>query len=227
MAFPSLKAGAPRPLASRSLRGRDERGDDVLDELLTEREAFPSGGGIKLNLGCGTDYKPGWVNVDNNSDRNITQLDLNWDLANPLPYGAGTVDFIFNEHLIEHLSVEQARATIADCLRVLRPGGVLRIAMPDLAMAVEKYLHLPIDQDESLRTFGLQFVTTRAERMNMAFRWWGHQWLYDWEELVRRLHEVGCSDQMIRRCRLHESSHPELCGLETRAESVLIAEVVR
>jgi len=40
---------------------------------------------LMLNLGCGTDYKPGWVNIDNNSDNNIEKLDLNWDLRNRCP----------------------------------------------------------------------------------------------------------------------------------------------
>ncbi|MCU1493776.1 MAG: hypothetical protein JWO62_1540 [Acidimicrobiaceae bacterium] len=182
---------------------------------------------VKLNVGCGTDYKAGWVNIDNNSDANITKLDLSWDFTNPLPFADGSVDFVFNEHLVEHLTVEESRRAITDFIRVLRPGGVMRIAMPDLVSAVDKYLNLPLEDDPAIHTFQLDFVKTRAERLNMAFRWWGHRWLYDWEELERRLLEVDCAPGSFKRCRLGESEHPQLRNLETRNESVLIAEITK
>src|SRR5579863_148355 len=76
---------------------------------------------IKLNIGCGTDYKKGWINIDNNSDENIKKLDLNWDLRNPLPFKDNSVDFIFNEHFIEHLTVEEGLKSNIDFKRVLKP----------------------------------------------------------------------------------------------------------
>lgn len=182
-------------------------------------------GSIKLNVGCGTDYKDGWINIDNNSDENIEKLDLNWDLRNPLPFPENSVDFIFNEHFIEHLTVEEGQKAIKDLMRVLKPGGVLRIATPDLEVTVDKYLHVPLDKDPVIKTFSLDFIQTRAERMNITFRWWGHKWLYDWEELERRLKEAGCAH--IKRKKLRSSSYKELNKLEIRDESTLIAEVTK
>lgn len=180
---------------------------------------------IKLNVGCGTDYKGGWLNIDNNSDENIEKLDLNWDLRNPLPYDDNSVDFIFNEHFFEHLTVEEAQKTIKDLMRVLKPGGVMRIAMPDLEWVIDNYLNLPIEKNPVLRKFGFEHVKTRAEWINMSFRWWGHEWLYDWEELERRLGEAGYKN--TKRCKMHESTYPELRNLEIRSESFLIAEVTK
>jgi predicted SAM-dependent methyltransferase len=183
------------------------------------------GRSLKLNVGCGTDYKPGWVNIDNNSDENIEKLDLLWDLTNPLPFANESVSFIFNEHLIEHLSVEEGQRAVKDFMRLLKPGGVLRVATPDLEVTVGKYVGLPVHEDPTIKAFHLEFVQTRAERLNMAFRWWGHQWLYDWEELERRLREAGC--RQIERVAHGESRHSELRNLETRDESTLIAEVTK
>lgn len=180
---------------------------------------------IKLNLGCGTDYKEGWVNIDNNSDNNIEKLDLNWDLRNPLPFKENSVDYIFHEHFIEHLTVEEGIKVTRDLMRVLKPGGVLRIATPDLEKTVDKYLHLPIDKDPTIKNFRLDFIKTRAERINVGFRWWGHKWLYDWEELERRLREAG--GENLKRCELYKSKHEPLRNLETREESALIAEVTK
>lgn len=180
-------------------------------------------GPIKLNVGCGTDYKEGWINIDNNSDDNIEELDLNWDLRNPLPYKDNSVDFIFNEHFIEHLTVEEGQAAIKDFMRILKPGGVLRIATPDLEVTIDKYLHVPIEKDPGIKKFHLEHIKTRAERINIGFRAWGHKWIYDWEELDRRLKEAGCVK--IARCKLRDSKHKDLRDLETRDESTLIVEV--
>lgn len=182
-------------------------------------------GPIKLNIGCGTDYKDGWVNIDNNSDNNIDKLDLNWDLRKPLPFKDGTVDFIFNEHFIEHLTVEEGQDVIKNLMRLLKVGGVLRIATPDLEVTIDKYLNLPVSKDPAITKFGLGFIKTRAERINVGFRWWGHKWIYDYEELERRLREAGCEN--IKRCGLRKSKHPELRNLETRNESTLIVEVTK
>ncbi|HSX32082.1 MAG TPA: methyltransferase domain-containing protein [Candidatus Saccharimonadales bacterium] len=184
-----------------------------------------SKGKVMLNVGCGTDYKKGWINIDNNSDNNIKKLDLNWDLRNPLPYDEGSVDFIFNEHLIEHLTPEEGQVVIKDLMRVLKPGGVLRMATPNLAEVVEQYGSLPIDKDPTIKRFKLTYIKTRAERINIAFREWGHKWLYDTEELQRRIEEAGY--KKIAFCKLRESTYPELRNLEIREESNLIAEVTK
>lgn len=180
---------------------------------------------IKLNLGCGTDYKNGWINIDNNSDDNIEKLDINQDLRQPLPFENDSVDFIFNEHFIEHLTVEEGVAAVKEMMRILKPGGVIRMATPDLEITVDKYLNLPIEKDPTVKNFGLDFIKTKAERINITFRWWGHKWLYDWEELERRLKEAGCNN--LKRCELRKSDHPELRNLEIRDESRLIVEVTK
>jgi predicted SAM-dependent methyltransferase len=178
---------------------------------------------IMLNIGCGTDYKSGWINVDNNSDHNIDQLDVNWDMRKPLPIDDNTVDFIFNEHFVEHLTPEEARVVLTDLMRVLKPGGIMRIAMPDLASVVNDYLNVPLNKDPVIKDHGLGFIQTKAEWMNMSFRWWGHKWLYDWDELVRRFNEIGYSK--LTRAKLRQSKYKELKKLEVRDGSILIAEV--
>lgn len=180
---------------------------------------------IKLHLGCGTVYKEDWINIDNNSDNNIEKLDINWDLRWPLPFDDNSVDFIYNEHFLEHLTVEEGKEAIKRFMKVLKPGGVMRISMPDLLFCVNMYLddNWKENNKEFLEKFGLNFVQTKAEMININFRQWGHKWLYDWSELDRRLREAGCVD--VKRGNFRESDYPELKNLETRNESTLIAEV--
>jgi predicted SAM-dependent methyltransferase len=108
-------------------------------------------------------------------------------------------------------------------MRALKPEGVLRIAMPDLEITVDKYVNVPIEKDKTIQKFGMDWIKTRAERINVGFRYWGHKWLYDWEELERRVKEAGFEN--VLRCEWGKSKCKELCGMETREESVLIAEV--
>lgn len=182
-------------------------------------------GKIKLNIGCGTDYKKGWINIDNNSDKNIKQLDLNWDLRHLLPFPENSVDFIFNEHFIEHLTVEESRKAILDMMRVLKPGGVLRIAMPDLEDVFDLYGDPNWKKRPIIKNHSLEFVQTKAEMVNMSFSWWGHEWIYDWEELVRRFNELGIHN--LKRCKHGKSNYRELKELETREGSLLIAEATK
>lgn len=189
-------------------------------KLLSDRK-----GSIKLHLGCGTDYKEGWINIDNNSDENITAIDLYWDLLKPLPFPDNSVDFIFSEHFFEHFSVEDGQLVMKDALRLLKPGGVMRIAMPDLRAVVNDYLHTSIAKNPTIKEFHFDFVKTSAEWMNMSFRWWGHRWLYDWEELERRLREAGF--EQIVACKTKQSKHKALKNLEIRTESLLVAEVTK
>jgi predicted SAM-dependent methyltransferase len=192
-----------------------------IDEVLENEHV------LKLHIGCGTVYKDGWINIDNNSDDNIKKLDFSWDLRNKLPFPNNSVDFIYNEHFLEHLTVEEGLAALKNFRDILKPGGVMRIAMPDLADVISNYLNVnwKIDQKYFLKKYNLEFIQTRAERINISFRWWGHKWLYDWEELHRRLLEAGFS--RITKCNLYESKFSELCKLETRPESRLIAEVIK
>lgn len=175
--------------------------------------------GNKLHLGSGTVRLEGWINIDLE-----TKADLNLDLRRGLPFADGAARLVYNEHVIEHITVEEGRRCLADWFRVLEPGGVLRVATPDLAYVVERYQHDWKDQ-AWLQLPEYAFIRSRAEMMNVAFRWWGHQYLYDGEELERRLREAGFGT--VRRCGYGESPVPELAGLETRPDSKLIMEAVR
>lgn len=140
---------------------------------------------IKLHIGCGTNYFEGWINIDNNSDNNIKKLDVNWDLKNPLPLETNTVDFIYNEHFIEHLTVQQGVILMKEFFRVLKPKGVLRIATPDLDYVVFRYFFF-WRQQSWFDKYGYGWVKTNAEAINISFRDWGHQYLHNEKELKNR-----------------------------------------
>jgi len=175
--------------------------------------------GLKLHLGCGTVHLGGWVNIDLEAT-----ADLRMDVRGRLPFGDGAARLIYHEHLMEHLSVDEGRRCLDDWFRLLESGGVLRIATPDLEYLVERY-RSDWREQAWLKLPEYAFIQTRAEMMNTAFRWWDHRYLYDGEELERRMRAAGFG--RLRRCALGESTVPELSGLETRPDSKLVLEGVK
>jgi predicted SAM-dependent methyltransferase/outer membrane murein-binding lipoprotein Lpp len=176
--------------------------------------AFPR----KLHVGCGKVKLPGWLNIDVEPG-----ADLVIDVRQGLPFEENSVDFIYNEHFVEHLTYEEGEKVLREFWRCLKKGGVLRIATPDLDFIVQLYSRDFKNQDWF--PSGFEFVKTKGMAMNMAFRWWGHQYLYNEEDLTGQLIKVGF--QNIKRCELNKSNYPELSNLETRKESTLILESVK
>lgn len=172
---------------------------------------------MNLHLGCGDRILEGWVNIDIDSPAADHQMDL----RDPLPYGDDSVQFIYNEHFIEHVTRPEALAFLKECKRVLRPDGVLRLSTPDLRYAAISYL------SENIYEWGDLFQPGTAARMlNEALRSWGHQFVYDRPELCLLLNEAGFSAPSFKEW--GKSDYPELQNRETRPfHRELIVEVGR
>lgn len=172
---------------------------------------------LKLNIGCGEVYFNGWINIDIDS----AKADLKHDLRGALPYDDCSVDFIYSEHFIEHLTVSEGVALLSECRRILKTNGIVRTATLDLDYIVLKYIFSWKNQSW-IHEYGYDYLKTKAEMLNLCFREWGHQYLYNREELARRLREAGFV--RISRHRIGKSKYAELLGRETRKDSKLILE---
>jgi len=90
-----------------------------------------------LNLGCGSAFHPDWINIDfHNHGGSVLAYDLR--LGIPLP--DATVDVVYHSHVLEHFTREGGVTFLTECFRVLRPGGLLRIAVPDLENIARAYI---------------------------------------------------------------------------------------
>jgi predicted SAM-dependent methyltransferase len=107
---------------------------------------------IRLNLGGGP-YSdphpryPGYVAIDREPS---APLGVAHDLTQPIPLPDDSVERILSDHFLEHLKVDEIRFVLAECWRLLVPGGIARIGVPDYGHPRERH-HLRTGRDDSRR----------------------------------------------------------------------------
>jgi len=171
-----------------------------------------------LNIGCGNCKLDGFINIDLEPT-----ADMQLDVRNGLPFDDDSVNGIYSEHFIEHLTQSEAVAFLRECRRVLKYKGILRISTPDLSNSVQRYLNNDWREKSNLDTYGFGWLNTPCEYLNTAMREWGHKWIYDETELVRLAKYAGF--YQFKRCESGISkSLPLFNNLESRIGDFLIIE---
>jgi SAM-dependent methyltransferase len=90
-----------------------------------------------LNVGCGDRHHPAWTNLDLRAhDPSVMACDI----REALPFASDTFDAVYHSHVLEHLTPQEGQRLMAECWRVLRPGGLLRVVIPDLETIATLYL---------------------------------------------------------------------------------------
>lgn len=148
----------------------------------------------------------GWANVDLEGVAPV----IEWDLTRPLPVAAGGFDCIYSEHFIEHIRLDEARALVAECHRLLKPDGTLRLSTPSLQKLVDEYGASRLDEWQDMGWT----PASPCQLLNEGLRLWGHQFVYDLPELRRLLTDAGF--RVVEQASWRESRHPALAGLESR-----------
>jgi len=148
-----------------------------------------SASNLKLNVGCGPNLKDGWINIDMTDN-----ADLQLDLREPMPFAAESVSMVYSEHFFEHLEYpDQAHCFLKESLRVLQPGGLFSVGVPDTEWPLKSY----VNGDEEYFMIARQrwhpaWCNTRMHNLNYHFRQGReHKYAYDFETLAQVLGEVG------------------------------------
>jgi predicted SAM-dependent methyltransferase len=169
---------------------------------------------MKLHLGCGTHFLAdrGWTDTDiEPADDHVLRLDM----TEKFPFGDRSVDCVFSEHAIEHISIDAAYLMFRECCRVLRPGGKIRIATPELEFLIDLWQG-PLDRLQQSYLYLKTGTTSRSgvcRAINNLMREGGaHKFIYDEYTLRDVMESTGFAD--VRRSPLMCSRFPELSGLE-------------
>ena len=139
---------------------------------------------LRLHLGCADNYLRGWLNID--LARPGRKLDLRWDLRRQMPFSDGSVQVIFAEHLLEHLTIAQALKFAQECRRLLGHSGILRIGVPDLNRYVRSY-----EGEDPLLNEVRPGRPTAALAFCEVFYRYGHRSMYDFDTLRMLCLEAG------------------------------------
>ncbi len=215
---------------------RLRRGAQGADRRIIRRY-LGRGGTKRLQIGCGRNPRDGWLNADATpSSADVLRLDA----TRPYPFPDASFDYIFSEHVLEHLTYADGQKMLTECARVLEPGGAIRISTPDLAFLVKLYAEEKTDVQRRYITWAAERFTPGAPApidtfvINNYVRAWGHLFIYD-EKVLRGALE-RCGFEVRRRFDVGESDDPELRGLENAdrmpegflsMESVIIEAVRR
>ena len=171
-------------------------------QLLSEKHG-------RLHLGCGLRPMPDWLNVDGNG---APHVDLRWDLRVPLPLASGSCRLIYSEHVLEHLVREEADKFLIECCRLLKPGGKLRLGVPDAELYLQAYTEGRTEFFKGLGHLGgaVKELTHPIDVVNQMFRMGGaHQFAWDFAALASALEHAGFSD--VQRRTSGDASSAELC----------------
>lgn len=141
---------------------------------------------VLINLGCGKTWHEAWLNYDlSPEDPAVRAIDL----SASLPFTDASTDAIYHSHVLEHLEPAAARRLLTECHRVLRPRGIVRVVVPDLAVHARCYLAAlesgdPLEHEWSVIQLIDQMVRTRSEgTMGEFFRqrpWRDHPRIASW-----------------------------------------------
>ncbi len=133
------------------------------------------------------------------------------DLSKKFPFPSGSFQYVFSSHVFEHIPRRIMPALLAEILRVLKPGGVMRVSVPDLSYFVRNYQ--PADADEFVRGV---FEIEQAGDKNR------HQWMYSNVTMIKLLEDAGFSS--VRECDFREGACPDLEKLDNRPSHSIFVE---
>ncbi len=175
----------------------------------------------RLNWGSGEFPDPGWINSDIKAGPGI---DISCDILEGLPLEDSSIDYIASHHALPEIPLMHVVRALRELRRVLKPGGVLRLALPDLDKGIKAYLENDRDYflvpDKDAATIGGKFVT--------QLLWYGYSrtlFTHDFaEELLRQ-----AGYRQIQACSYREtkSRFPEIVELDTREHESFFVEAIK
>ena len=180
--------------------------------------------GLRINVGCGLAPTEGWINLDSCLTIRLAQFPavvqvatklrfirspeyadlaregkVRFATATHLPFQDGDADIVYSSHMFEHLDRSEARIFLREARRVLRAGGVLRLAVPDLRLLVDDYLASG-DADRIMERSYLGKCHPRGFRERLRALVLGdteHMWMYDGASLLRLVKSEGFVDGIV------------------------------
>ena len=198
--------------------------------------------GTHIYYGASTSAVPGWLNFDASLTvrvqnlpvvgRKLAKLSGNsfefpvflkyGDIIKGLPVPDASADGVYASHVLEHLSLEDMRTALRNTWRILKPGGVFRLIVPDLRERARRYV-ARVEADPEDAEAAPEFVQDiemgearplggSLRRLRIALGLGRHQWMWDYPAMARELAAAGFVD--IRPSRIGDAQDPRFAEVE-------------
>jgi predicted SAM-dependent methyltransferase len=187
--------------------GRVDR--EIIGSYLAEHQTR------KLHIGCGFNNLENWLNSDCFPHSNNV---LHLDARETFPFKDNQFDYIFSEHMIEHVSFTNGLYMLKECYRILNKNGKIRVSTPNLQFLIDLYRSNKSDIQNNYIRWSTDAFLKNAPIYDATFvinnfvRDWGHLFIYDERTLRFSLESVGFKN--ITKCALNESDDDSLVNLE-------------
>jgi predicted SAM-dependent methyltransferase len=168
----------------------------------------------KLQIGCGGNMLPGWLNTDGQMDGWFHPQSVKLDATELFPIPDSSFDFVYSEHMIEHIPYWSGQQMLRECFRIMKPGAYIRISCPDMQFLIDLYTN-PTDVARQYTEQEKPEWAPYADPIfifNNYVRDWGHQFIYDKPAMTNSLLAAGFDN--ITEHAILESNIPELQNLE-------------
>ncbi len=175
----------------------------------------------RLNWGCGRVGKPGWINADLKEGRDVQ---ITGDILDGLPLDENSLDYVVSIHALPEIAYRDLIPVLRELRRVLKPGGVLRLCLPDLNKGIEAYLRGDRDYflipEEAVASWGGRFI--------VHMLWYGYSRTMFTPDFVEEL-LVKAGFARVELCRYRESPSglPGITELDNRKRESLYVEAVK
>jgi len=207
--------------------------------------------GVLLNIGSGPAVAPGWISIDGSWQARFAGRPMaarivslltgrqvgHWpagirclDIRRGLPFADNSAGVVYSSHMIEHLFRDEAGAFLRDARRVLAPGGICRIVVPDMRSMVQWYVErngvAPADgeatrSDRLMEMLGVSSPSAPPRSILGAYRrltdFDRHKWMYDEPGLIALFREAGFADPGPRGSLDSDIPRDVLAAIEKRA----------
>ncbi|WDP88910.1 MAG: methyltransferase domain-containing protein [Desulfobacter sp.] len=212
--------------------------------------------GIKINIGCGQTPTKGWQNYDNSWSVRLVKKPLLvyilrkmgfisepqqkfisfaksekilWaNAAQRIPEANDSVDVVYSSHMIEHMEKEDVISFLKESRRILKRGGTIRIAVPNIKYHVEKYVNHG-DADKFIEGTYLTRKSPKTIIEKIKYLIIGdrnHQWMYDGESLCRLLASGGFKEPQIMDVGSTNIAEPGELNLKERSPESVFVEAI-
>jgi hypothetical protein len=203
-----------------------------------------SGGGVYIQFGCGLCAPDGWLNFDASPRLRIERIPgLRFamrrtvgllfpanarpgDIVAGLPVADGAARGVYCSHVLEHLRRDDVPVALRNTYRMLAPGGLFRLVVPDLQWRAARYAQAvergdPAAADALMAACALRVrgrTTTVMAAVREKFSRNDHMWMYDGAALGSLLAQAGF--ERIRRCDFGDCGDPMFARVEDRGRFV-------